>query len=230
MKNTSSLKRRSLLIGAASAAGLAAFPMPAIAAPSKMRRDEYETYLRMYGPLPDERFPIPQVNINAMDPAFYRRIGDYETDERPGTIIVDTEQRVTFLVLPEGKAIRYGVGIGRAGFAWAGRGIIQFKKEWPTWTPPSNMIERQPELEEYRYGMEPGLHNPLGARALYVFQDGHDTLYRLHGTSDPETIGKAVSSGCVRFLNQDVIDLYNRVATPAPILVTGDASAVHVHA
>ena len=230
MKNTSSLKRRSLLIGAASAAGLAAFPMPAIAAPSKMRRDEYETYLRMYGPLPDERFPIPQVNINAMDPAFYRRIGDYETDERPGTIIVDTEQRVTFLVLPEGKAIRYGVGIGRAGFAWAGRGIIQFKKEWPTWTPPSNMIERQPELEEYRYGMEPGLHNPLGARALYVFQDGHDTLYRLHGTSDHENIGKAVSSGCVRFLNQDVIDLYNRVATPAPILVTGDASAVHVHA
>ncbi len=229
MNKTSSLKRRSLLIGAASAAGLAAFPMPAIAAPSKMRRGEYETYLRMYGPLPDEKFPIPQVNINAMDPAFYRRIGDYETDERPGTIVVDTEQRVTFLVLPEGKAIRYGVGIGRAGFAWAGRGIIQFKKEWPTWTPPSNMIDRQPELEEYRYGMAPGLHNPLGARALYVFQDGHDTLYRLHGTSDPETIGKAVSSGCVRFLNQDVIDLYNRVATPAPILVTGDASAAHTH-
>ncbi len=226
--------RRRFLAGAAgAAAALGTTALPALGAPTRMTRqqmiEQQQAYLRMYGPLPNERFPIPGVDISLMDPAYLRRIGDYQTDERPGTVIVDTEQRVAFLVLPEGKAIRYGVGIGRDGFAWAGRGIIQFKREWPTWTPPANMIERQPELEEFRNGMAPGLDNPLGARALYIFQNGRDTLYRLHGTSDPETIGKAVSSGCVRFLNQDVIDLFNRVATPAPILVMGDASAVHVH-
>lgn len=202
--------------------------MPAIAAPTR-QENESEIYAKMYGAMPNEKFPIPAADLRGLDPAYYRRIGEYKTDERPGTVIVDTEQKVTFLVLPEGKAIRYGVGIGRAGFGWAGRGIIQFKRAWPTWTPPSEMIERQPELEPYRNGMAPGLDNPLGARALYIFQNGRDTLYRLHGTSDPMSIGKAVSSGCVRFLNQDIIDLYNRVPDRTPILVTGDASAVHVH-
>ena len=112
-----------------------------------------------------------------------------------------------------------GVGIGRQGFTWSGRGTIQFKREWPTWTPPSEMIERQPELEEYRNGMAPGLENPLGARALYIFQDGVDTLYRVHGSGEVASIGQAVSSGCVRLLHQDVIDLYNRVPVPSPIVV-----------
>ena len=109
--------------------------------------------------------------------------------------------------------------IGRDGFSWGGKGTIAYKREWPRWTPPAEMIVRQPELEIYRNGMEPGLENPLGARALYIFQNGQDTLYRLHGTLDVETIGKAVSSGCVRLLAQDVIDLYERVPNGSPIVV-----------
>ena len=115
--------------------------------------------------------------------------------------------------------MRYGVGLGRQGFEWSGRARIAWKRPWPTWTPPAEMIERQPELEEYRHGMEPGLDNPLGARALYIFEGNVDTLYRLHGTNEVWSIGKAVSSGCVRLLNQDAIDLYDRVASGSPILV-----------
>jgi lipoprotein-anchoring transpeptidase ErfK/SrfK len=115
--------------------------------------------------------------------------------------------------------MRYGVGIGRDGFSWSGRARIAYKREWPTWTPPAEMIARQPELEPYRHGMAPGLDNPLGPRALYIFQGNRDTLYRLHGNPDERSIGKAVSSGCVRLLDQDVIDLYNRVPAGSPILV-----------
>lgn len=180
---------------------------------------EPQLYAEMYGQLPDEKFPIPAVDLSKIDPVYLRRFGDYQTSEQPGTVIVDTEQRVLFLTLPDGKAIRYGVGIGRDGFAWSGRAIINHKKAWPTWTPPAEMIDREPELEEWRNGMPPGLENPLGARALYIFQDGQDTLYRLHGTGDPETIGRAVSSGCVRLLHHDVIDLFNRVPNKTPIVV-----------
>lgn len=115
--------------------------------------------------------------------------------------------------------MRYGVGIGRAGFDWGGRARIATKKAWPTWTPPAEMIARQPDLEKYRDGMSPGLDNPLGARALYIFEGNRDTLYRLHGTAETWSIGKAVSSGCVRLLQQDVIDLYNRVPDGTPIIV-----------
>lgn len=183
------------------------------------RLAELEAYAKMYGPLPDEQFPIPAVDLSKIDPIFLRKFGEYETNERPGTVIVDTAKRVLFLTLPEGKAIRYGIGIGRDGFAWSGRAIINHKKAWPTWTPPAEMIEREPELEEWRNGMPPSLENPLGARALYIYQDGRDTLYRLHGTGQPETIGHAVSSGCVRLLHHDVIDLYNRVPDKTPIAV-----------
>ncbi len=229
MPNSPMFSRRNLLIGAASAASLAAFSTPGMAKPSvaltpAQRRAEFQIYVKMYGPLPNERFPIPAVDLRLIDPAYLRRVGDYKTTEPVGTVIVDTAQRVLFYTMPEGKAIRYGVGIGRAGFEWSGRGVIQFKRQWPRWTPPADMIARQPKLlEQYSAangGMAPGLDNPLGARALYIFKDGKDTLYRLHGTQDPETIGKAVSSGCVRLLNQDVIDLYNRVPDHTPILVT----------
>lgn len=220
--------RRAFLVrgaGALAAGSLSAsiLARPALALTRAERaaanRAEFEAYQRMYGPLPDEKFPVPAVDLSHIDPAYLRKFGDYATDEMPGTVIVDTAKRVLFLTLPEGKAIRYGVGIGRAGFAWSGRAIIHHKKEWPTWTPPSEMIARQPELEVWRNGMPPGLENPLGARALYIFQNGKDTLYRLHGTGQPETIGKAVSSGCVRLLHQDVIDLYNRVPDHTPIVV-----------
>jgi lipoprotein-anchoring transpeptidase ErfK/SrfK len=176
-------------------------------------------YLQMYRAMPEERFPIPAVDLTKIDPAYYRRLIDYSAPEPAGTIIVDTPNRYLYLTMEGGKAMRYGVGIGRAGFAWGGRARIQYKRAWPRWTPPADMIAREPELEQFRGGMEPGLENPLGARALYIFQGGRDTLYRLHGTSEFWTIGKAVSSGCVRLLQQDIIDLYNRVPDGTSIVV-----------
>tara|TARA_R100000365_G_scaffold773_1_gene2657 strand:+ start:250 stop:939 length:690 start_codon:yes stop_codon:yes gene_type:complete len=176
-------------------------------------------YLDMYGPMPQERFPVPAVDLRQLDPAYYRRVVPDPTGETPGTLVVDTADRYLYLVRADGQAVRYGVGIGRAGFGWSGQGTIAYKKKWPTWTPPAEMIEREPELEKWADGQPPGLTNPLGARALYIFQDGRDTLYRLHGTGEVWSIGRAVSSGCVRLLHQDVIDLYSRVPNGAPIIV-----------
>lgn len=176
----------------------------------------------MYGYLPNERFPVPAVDILKIPPRFYRQVVDNPTGERAGTIVVDTNRYYLYLVLSDNKAMRYGVGLGRAGFGWSGKGVIQWKQKWPTWTPPAEMIERQPELAKYSAangGMSPGLDNALGARALYIFQDGQDTLYRLHGTMEEWSIGKAVSSGCVRLLNHDVINLYDRVTNGSPIIV-----------
>lgn len=172
--------------------------------------------------MPEERFPIPAVNLKALNPRFYRTLVNDPTLERPGTIVVDTRSFYLYLVRTGGEAMRYGVGLGRAGFEWSGRGEIAWKQVWPKWTPPAEMIARQPELKKYSAangGMPPALNNPLGSRALYIFRDGKDTLYRLHGTGETSSIGKAVSSGCVRLLNQDIIDLYDRVPGRAPILV-----------
>ena len=181
-----------------------------------------------YGALADEPYPIPAVDLKKLRPKYRRRIVDFPTTEDAGTIVVDTPNRFLYLILGDGKAMRYGVGIGRDGFTWGGRGRIQYKRAWPRWTPPDEMIARQPELEKYRTGMEPALDNPLGARALYIFQDGQDTLYRLHGTQDAASIGRAVSSGCVRLVNQDIIDLYTRARPGAAIIVRqrdGDGAA-----
>ncbi|WP_377295345.1 L,D-transpeptidase family protein [Rhizobium sp. SG2393] len=179
-------------------------------------------YAGIYGPMVDDGFPIPAVPYQQIDPRFYRQEVADPFGEQPGTIIVDTANRFLYLIQPGGSAMRYGVGIGRDGFAWSGRGVIQWKQKWPRWTPPDSMIARQPELAKYSAangGMQPGLNNPLGARALYIFQNGQDTLYRLHGSPEWRSIGKAVSSGCVRLINQDIIDLYDRVRGKAPILV-----------
>jgi len=224
MNPTMSLDRRHFLFGGASLAALALAgcsttgqnrPVP----PSQTGYAVPSEYLSMYGALPDERFPIPAADISKLDPQFWRQDVADPTGEQPGTVVVDTGNRFLYLVGENGRAMRYGVGIGRDGFAWSGRAKIQYKREWPTWTPPAEMIVRQPELEPYRRGMEPSLINPLGARALYLFQNGADTLYRLHGNGDVHSIGKAVSSGCVRLLQQDIIDLYNRVPSGSPVLV-----------
>jgi lipoprotein-anchoring transpeptidase ErfK/SrfK len=184
----------------------------------------YGSYVTMYGPVFDGGFEIPAVPIERMDPKFLRQVVPDPTGEPAGTIVVDTSQHFLYLVLGNGQAMRYGVGLGRAGFEWAGRANVEWKQRWPKWTPPKEMIGRQPELAEYSAengGMPPGLNNPLGARALYIFQNGEDTLYRLHGSPEWNSIGKSVSSGCVRLMNQDIIDLYDRVPGRAPILVTG---------
>lgn len=172
-----------------------------------------------YAAIAAERFPIPAADIHLVDPIYWRQEVENITGEKAGTVVVDTPNRFLYWTMPSGRAMRYGVGIGREGFAWEGRGHIAYGREWPTWTPPSDMIARQPELEPYRHGMEPGLDNPLGPRALYIHQGNRDTLYRLHGNMDARSIGKAVSSGCVRLLFQDVIDLYERVTWGAPIVV-----------
>lgn len=176
----------------------------------------------MYAAVPDEPFPIPAVDTRLVPRRFWRQMVDDPTGEAPGTVVVDTPNRYLYLVREGGKALRYGVGVGREGFSWAGEARIAWKRKWPTWTPPATMIARQPELEKHRYGMAPGLDNPLGARALYIFEGKRDTLYRLHGTNEPQSIGKAVSSGCIRLLNQDVIDLYDRVPNSTRIVVIPD--------
>lgn len=176
-------------------------------------------FVSMYAEIPYERFPLPAIDLSQIDPQFFRREVAFETREEPGTIIVDPGKHFLFLVRPEGRAIRYGVGVGRDGFGWNGRAIIRRKAEWPVWTPPAEMIKRQPELEEFRNGMPPGLGNPLGARALYLYQGDRDTLYRIHGTNDPSSIGLSLSSGCIRLLNQDIIDLHNRVPLGTKVLV-----------
>ncbi|WP_454848561.1 L,D-transpeptidase [Rhizobium binxianense] len=176
----------------------------------------------MYGQVRDEDFTLPAIPISRVAPQFLRQEVEYPTRERPGTVIVDTKARFLYLVEGNGKAMRYGVGIGRDGYAWSGRGTIQWKQKWPRWTPPVEMVSRQPEVRPFSAqngGMNPGLMNPLGARALYIFKDGKDTLYRIHGTPDWQSIGKATSSGCVRMLNQDVVDLYDRVPARAEIVV-----------
>jgi len=183
----------------------------------------YGSYVTMYGPVYDEGFAIPAVPIERIDSRFLRQVVPDPTGEPAGTIVVDTSQHFLYLVLGNGQAMRYGVGLGRAGFEWAGRANVQWKQKWPKWTPPADMIARQPELAKYSVdngGMPPGLDNPLGARALYIFQNGEDTLYRLHGSPEWNSIGKSVSSGCVRLMNQDIIDLYDRVPGKAPIVVT----------
>ncbi|WP_051952608.1 L,D-transpeptidase [Methylocapsa aurea] len=138
------------------------------------------------------------------------------TNEPPGTIVIDTQSRHLYLVQSGGSAIQYGIGVGRQGFEWRGVARVGRKAEWPRWIPPKEMLKRRPDLPEE---MDGGLENPLGARALYLFQGEKDTLFRIHGTNEPDSIGKAVSSGCIRMMNADVIDLYQRVGVGARVVV-----------
>lgn len=205
---------------------------PSAPPPPTMRNDpSFADPQMMYAPVNDNGYDIPGVPFKKIDPRYYRQVVTDPTGEAPGTVVIDTANHFLYVVADNGEAIRYGVGLGRAGFEWAGRGVIEWKQTWPRWFPPNEMIDRQPELEKYRArqipgknewegGMQPGVQNPLGARALYIFQDGKDTLYRLHGSPEWNSIGKSVSSGCVRLINQDVIDLYERVPDGSPIVVT----------
>lgn len=142
-----------------------------------------------------------------------RQTVNFPGNHAPGTIVIDTSERRLYFVLGDGRAIRYGIGVGRDGFQWAGVHRVSAKKEWPSWTPPAQMLRRQPGLPRFMKG---GPDNPLGARALYL----GSTLYRIHGSNEPETIGTAVSSGCFRMTNDDVIDLYNRAQVGAKVIVT----------
>ncbi len=169
------------------------------------------------GSIPDQPHNIPLVDRRKMDPKYARQTVEYKGPEKPGSIVVDIDERMLYLVQPEGKAIRYGVGVGKQGFEWNGTATINSKQEWPDWYPPAEMIERRPDIKEQLVQLQSGMgvpggpRNPIGARGLYLWQNGKDTLYRIHGTIEPHTIGQSVSSGCIRMINQDVIDLYARV-------------------
>ena len=149
------------------------------------------------------------------DPHFARYLVDDPTGAKPGTIVVEAKERQLYLVLPDRKAMRYGVSVGDEAYGWTGTATISRKTEWPAWTPPAEMVKRWPQVR----AMEGGPDNPLGARALYLSDHGRDTLYRIHGTNEPEKIGRAVSSGCIRMRNIDVVDLYNRVPAGATVIV-----------
>ena len=172
-----------------------------------------------YAARPEEDYPVPAVPYTKIDPQFLRQRVNYQGEEQPGSIVVDPDNRYLYLVENEGSALRYGVGVGREGFGWDGSARIGRKAAWPRWTPPSEMIARRPDLEEFRTGMPPGIDNPLGARALYLYQGKRDTLFRLHGTNESDSIGQAVSSGCIRMFNQDIIDLYARAPVGTEVIV-----------
>ncbi len=181
-------------------------------------------YVAMYDEKPDEAYPIAATDISNVDPRFLRREVPYRGPYQPGTVVVDTANRFLYLVRENGRALRYGIGVGKEGLAWSGTAEVGRKATWPRWTPTAAMIRREPERNApWAGGMPPGPENPLGPRALYLYQNGRDTLYRIHGTSEPDTIGTAVSSGCIRMFNQDVVDLFARVPVGSRVVVIQNA-------
>jgi len=179
---------------------------------------------QIYAAVSDDGFEVPAVPLYKIDPIYRRAIVGTparvaEVATKPGTIVVDPQYRHLYLVQADGTSIRYGIGVGREGFAWSGEATIKRKQHWPTWYPPKEMIERDPAARPYANGMKGGLANPLGARAHYLYEGNRDTLYRIHGTNDPSSIGKAVSSGCIRMINQDVMDLYERAPIGTKVVV-----------
>ncbi|MEM8665669.1 MAG: L,D-transpeptidase [Pseudomonadota bacterium] len=169
-------------------------------------------YYQMHGSVPSE---------------FKRQVVKFRTAEKPGTIIIDGNRHFLYFVLPNFQAIRYGIGVGREGFGWAGIVNVGRTAEWPTWTPPAEMVARDPKAAKYAGGMPGGPDNPLGARALYLYENGRDTIYRIHGTNEPWSIGLDISSGCIRMNNDDVIDLYNRVEVGAKVIVLMQGAALY---
>jgi len=174
-----------------------------------------------YGPRPSERYPIPGVSLDRINPDYLTTVVRYRGREAPGTLVVRTRERYLYHVLGDGTAVRYGVGVGREGLAWRGGAYVGRKAEWPRWTPTAAMIAREPRrYAPWAGGMGPGLNNPLGARALYLYRNGRDTMYRIHGTNEPWSVGRFVSSGCIRMINQDVIELFERVPVGTRVIVT----------
>ncbi len=173
-----------------------------------------------YGPITNEPYPIEAIDVSRRDPSLLRQEVAYAGPYKPGTIVVNIAERRLYLVQPGGRALRYAVGVGRAeALNFQGSAVIGRKSEWPNWTPTATMISAIPRYAAYAGGMPGGINNPLGARALYLYRDGQDTHFRLHGTIEPDTIGTAVSSGCIRLVNQDIIDLYNRVPVGTKVVV-----------
>ena len=221
------LSRRLFMIGL-SATALAACSSTRTPVVQEPMIDPY--YQRMDGAILGEQFPIAAMDLRRVDPRWWRQEVPYMTSERPGTIVIDTPQHFLYLVLEGGRALRYGIGVGKdESLVFRGTATIGRKAEWPRWTPTKSMIAREPErYGPYAGGMEGGPTNPLGPRALYLYKNGADTLFRLHGTTEPYTIGTNVSSGCIRLMNQDIIDLYARVPVGSRVVVINSPTVATV--
>lgn len=192
-------------------AGLAA----ALATPALAARDSFDSDW-VTGVIPDQPFNIDIVNQRKIPPEFRRQDVRFDGPEPPGTLVIDPKNRFLYNVTGPGRAVRYGIAVGREGAAWHGTAEVGRKAKWPTWTPTANMRQRNPKLPVQMKG---GPENPLGARALYLYKDGRDTLYRIHGTNEPWSIGKAASSGCIRMLNEDVFELFGSVPVGTRVVV-----------
>jgi lipoprotein-anchoring transpeptidase ErfK/SrfK len=208
------LSRRSFLSG--SAVSLGALGLAGCLSSDDLSRSEAAKF---YASVPTEKYPIPAVDIGKLDPKFFRQTVRYESSEAPGTIIVDPRNYFVYRIEGDGRATRYGANVSRPGFLWNGEVYVGRKAEWPTWTPPKEMIQRQPEARKYAAGMPGGLENPLGARVLYLYKNGVYTVYTIYSTSDPETIGTGITSGCTGLLSQDMLDLYSRTPVKTKVIM-----------
>jgi lipoprotein-anchoring transpeptidase ErfK/SrfK len=208
------LNRRSFLSG--SAVSLGAMGLAGCVTSDDMSRAEAAKF---YAAVPSEKFPIPAVDISRMDPRYFRQKVRYDSKEAPGTIIIDPSKFHLYRIEGDGMATRYGANVSRPGFLWNGEVYVGRKAEWPTWTPPKEMIARQPEARQYARGMPGGLENPLGARVLYLYKNGAYTEYTIYSTSDPETIGQGITSGCTGLLSQDMLDLYSRTPVKTKVIM-----------
>jgi lipoprotein-anchoring transpeptidase ErfK/SrfK len=209
----------------------AASPPPSPANPAMADAVEPQ-YSSIYAEIKDDPFTVPAVKLAQVDSAFLRKNINYATNDAPGTIVIDPANHYLYHVEDGGRATRYGVGVGREGFAWAGEARIKSKQEWPDWYPPKEMIDRRPDLKKVMVelqsgvGMHGGPANPLGARAMYLWQGDKDTYFRIHGTNEPWTIGLSQSSGCIRMINQDAMDLYQKTPVGTRVVVLGSPGAI----
>ncbi len=182
-------------------------------------------YQAIYGAYPGEHYPIAGIDFDRIDPRYLRQTVEYPWSEPVGSVVIDPPGHHLYFVEAPGRATRYGVGVGREGFVWSGDAHINMKRDWPDWVPPSDMMLREPEIRAKLtktprgLGVPGGLGSPLGARAMYLFGDGRDLGYRIHGTWEPYTIGSSVSSGCIRMVNQDIVNVYTRVALGTHVTV-----------
>ncbi len=216
---TASVDRRAVLAGLATLLAGCAAPR-GVSPYTSLPGTRDSALFAAYGPMDDGGHQIPGLDPATIDPDRLRRQVPFAGPYRPGTIVVDVADRRLYLVEPGGMAMRYTVGVGREeALNFRGAAVVGRKAEWPRWTPTQTMIETMPRYAAYAGGMAGGIGNPLGARALYLYRGARDTYFRLHGTNEPETIGTAVSSGCIRLFNHDIIDLYNRVPVGTPVVV-----------
>jgi len=210
----------SLILSTALIGGLSAcVPDPSLVAAGLVQAPEAKVATGVYGSSKDGEFVVPAVPVEKVPTEFQRQTVYYPTTEVPGTIIINPAAKHLFLVTGKNTATRYGIAVGAAGFQWSGEALITDRKHWPTWTPPKEMIDRKPELAKWEKGQPGGTTNPLGARALYLTTNGVDYGYRIHGTPEWASIGRNASSGCIRMINQDVMDLYSRVPDGSKVIV-----------